>query len=227
MKRYAKAKRTLFFTALTCFSSSVYATWTGGLEAGTQLGSGESPTLRFFANSQSKPLSHYIYLDWTRESFGNRYRLGYEPTYSISKSFYSFGRFNFEQDDPGEIDRKLNAKVGIGNSFLRTGNSALSLEAGIGAQQLRLSNGTEDTDGFVFTGADFTTKLLDFVRFDVIADTRVGESQATVDAEVGISIRIAPNAALKYAFRYRRFAIDGLDNDIIEEDSFFTVTYGF
>lgn len=223
----ATTARLVALISLTFSSQAVFPQWTGGLEAGTQLGSGESPTLRFFASRQSQPLSHYLYLDWTQISGGSRYRLGYNPTFAISQSFYSFGRFSIEQDDPGAIEREINASVGLGNSFFRTRNSSLSLETGIGAQQLRFADNTDNTDGFVFIAGNFSSKQLNLVRLDVNADLRAGENQTSLDAEAGISVRIGPNTALKYAYRYQRFDLNDGRADVVDKDKFFTVTYGF
>ena len=62
-------------------------------------------------------MSHFIFLDWIRESGSSNFRVGYNPTYRISNSFYSFGRFDLETEDPDGIDREINAVVGVGITF--------------------------------------------------------------------------------------------------------------
>jgi len=205
------------------------ADWTGGLEAGTQLGSGENPTLRFFARNNGDPLSHYVYLDWTQESGGNSYRLGYNPVFNMSRSFYSFGKFSVEQDAESIIEQQLDALVGLGNHIHRTRDSLLTVELGGGVQQLEFSNGVdEQTEGFLFLGANYNRILFDTLRFNATVDSRSGESRDTIDAELGISIRLSASTALKYAYRYQRTGFDDSNLDtVVDEDSFFTVTYGF
>jgi len=140
------------------------ADWTGGIEAGTALGSGDRPTLRFYANDRATPLSQYIYLDWIRENGSSNYRLGYNPTWTISQSVYSFGRFSVEKDGPEAIERDIDAMIGIGNKLFQRGSTQVKVEAGIGGQYLRYDQSelidpitgestapSSTTDGFFFT----------------------------------------------------------------------------
>ncbi len=203
--------------------------WSGGLEAGTQLGSGENPTLRFYARNNGEPLSHYLYLDWTSENSGQSYRLGYNPVFNVSRSLYSFGKFSVEEDANSVIEQQLDAVLGLGNHIHRTQHSLLTLELGGGGQQLKFTGGLEDqTEGFLYLGAKYHRILFDTVRFNVVVDSRTGASQDTVDAEAGISIRLSAATALKYAFRYRRTDFDDENLDtVVDKDKFFTLTYGF
>ena len=118
---------------------SAHADWSGGIEAGAQLSSTDRPALRFYANNDSLPLSHFIFLDWIRESGNSNFRVGYNPTYRISSSFYSFGRFDIEEDDPDGIDREINALVGVGNNLFNRGKTRVKAEVGIGARQLTIA----------------------------------------------------------------------------------------
>lgn len=210
-------------------SQNAFAEWTGGIEAGTQLGSGENPTLRFFARNNSNPLSHFVYLDWTRENSSSSYRLGYNPEYNFSSSLYSFGRFSVEEDAVSVVERQLDALVGVGSHLHRTRDSLLTLEAGAGGQRLEFTDGREEqTDGFLYLGAKYHQTFFDRLRFNAFVDSRTGDAQDTIDAEVGISVALSGSAALKYAYRYQRTDFDDSNLDTIEDDdTFFTVTYGF
>lgn len=209
-------------------TSPAQANWTGGIEAGTQLGSGESPALRFYARHQGNPLSQYIYLDWIRESGSSSYRLGYNPTFNVSQSIFSFGEFSIEQDDPGGIAREIDARIGIGNHLFRTKNSRFTVTTGLGGNKIDFVESVNDTsEGFVFVGGLFTSKLIGLLRFDAEAETTAGESQTNTKAEAGVSFRIGPNTAIKFAHSYERFDFDTGQEDIVNEDSFVTMTYGF
>ena len=124
-------QRTLLLSIAMLASGNAFAQWTGGVEAGTRLGSEERPTLRFFARNQSDQLSHFAYLDWIRDSGGSNFRLGYNPTYNISRSFFSFGRFSIERDDFDGIDQAADALIGIGNNLFQQGDTRVRVETGI------------------------------------------------------------------------------------------------
>lgn len=227
MKKAAVDLKLFVLASALLANTTALADWTGGIEAGTQLGSGQSPALRFYARNQSDPLSHYAYLDWIHESGSSRYRLGYNPTYAISQSFYSFGEFSIEQDDPGGIAREVDTRIGVGNHLFRTKNSRFTLHTGIGGTRIELADDTENTEGFFFVGGLFTTKLIGLLRFDAVAETTTGDSQTTTNAEAGVSFRVGPNTALKYAYTFKRYDFDGNDEPLKNEDSFLTMTYGF
>lgn len=217
---------TTLCTALAV-STDASADWSGGIEAGTVLGSGQSPALRFYARQQGNPLSQYIYLDWIHESGSSSYRLGYNPTYSISQSIFSFGEFSIEQDEPGEIARDIDARIGVGNHLFRTDNSRFTIKTGIGGNKTEFTDPSLDTsDGFFFVGGLFTSKLIGLLRLDANVEAATSESQTTTDGEAGISLRIGPNTALKYAFTYKRYDFD-VGESIVNKDKFLTMTYGF
>ncbi len=224
----AMTYRTPVLIAMTAlFCATAEADWSGGIEAGTQLGSDQSPALRAYLRNSNTPLSHYVYLDWIHESGSSRYRLGYEPTYQISQSVFSFGQFSIEQDDPGGIAREVNVRVGVGNHLFRTKNSRFTLQTGIGGSQLKFEDNTEETDGYFFAGGLFTSKLIGLLRFDAVLESRVADTQTVSTGEAGVSFRVGPNTALKYAYTMKRYDFDEGREDIVNEDSFFTLTYGF
>jgi len=226
------------FAALSvCACGTATADWTGGIEAGTSLGSGDRPTLRFYANNRATPLSQYVYLDWIRENGGNQYRLGYNPTWAISQSVYSFGRFSIEKDGSDAIERDIDAMVGIGNKLFQRGSTQVKVEAGIGGQHLRYDQSalidpitgestapSSTTDGFFFATGNIRSSLLALLRFDASLQAKSGSDLNILDGEVGLSIPIGPGTALRYVHQYKYN--DSLD-DKTSDDSFFKVTYGF
>lgn len=219
--------KTLSLTLFAMTATTGHADWSGGLEAGSQLGSDESPALRMFVRKQDIPLSHYLYLDWIRESGSSSYRVGYDPTYQISQSVFSFGQFSLEQDDPGGIAREFNARVGIGNHIFRTRNSQLTLRTGVGGSRLKFADNTEQTDGFLFAGGLFSSKLIGLLKFNAALESRLADSQTVTSGEAGVSLRIGPNTGLKYAYSVKRYDFEAGREDIVNEDSFVTLTYGF
>lgn len=214
-------------TAIVIFAAgNAAADWSGGIEAGARFGSDNRPTMRFYANNASEPLSHYAYLDWIRESGGSNYRIGYNPTFRVSHSFYSFGRFSLEQDDPDGIEQALHANLGVGNNLFQRGNTRIKIEAGLGAQQLSFADGTETTDGLAFLSGNLSSSLLALLRFDATVSAKANDESANIEAEAGLSIPIAPGTKLRYVYQVQRFNFDDRDN-FTSEDSFFTVSYSF
>lgn len=220
------------FAIIALFAAcNANADWSGGIEGGAQLNSDDGPALRFYANNDSLPLSHFIFLDWIRESGSSNFRVGYNPTYRISNSFYSFGRFDLETEDPDGIDREINAVVGVGNNLFQRGSTRAKAEVGIGARQLSFDEtafvGAEDeTDAFLFLSGSTSSSLLALLRLDARITGKVGGDQTTLDGEVGFSVPVAPRTSLRYVYTVRRFNFDDRE-DITTEDTFFKVSYDF
>ncbi len=214
------------FLALSLFSSgNCLADWTGGIEAGARIGS-DRPVFRLFAKNDNDVLSHYAYLDWIRESGGSHYRIGYNPTFRVSHSVYSFGRFSIEQDNPGEVEREIDALVGIGNNLFRRGNTQIKVETGIGGRLLRFDGEEDDTDGFFFLAGSMSSSILSLLRFNAAVNTKAGPDQTTIDGEAKLSIPIAPGTTLSYVYNVKRYDVEGKDT-FNNKDSFFKINYGF
>ncbi len=206
-------------------SGSALADWTGGLEFG--IGSDQSPGMRLHATKTGNPLSHNLYLDWIFESGSSSYRLGYNPTYTISQSVFSFGQFSIEQDDPGGIAREVNARVGVGNHLFRTKRSRFTIQTGIGGSEIQIADSTKERNGYFFAGGVFTSKLVGLLKLDAVLESRVADSQTVTNGEAGVSFRVGPNTAIKYAYSVKRYDFDESREDIVNENSFVTMTYGF
>lgn len=220
-------KKYMLALCMLATATTASADWTGGVEAGASFGSSDSPAIRFYANNSADPLSHYMYLDYIRESGSNNYRLGYNPTFRISHSVYSFGRFSVEEDEPSGIEREFEASVGVGNNLFSRGNTRVQVEAGVGAQHLRfVDNSSDETDGFAFLAGNLRTSVLALLRFDASVGAKLNGDSTTLDGEAGFSIPIGPNTQLRYVYQVQRFNFDDREN-IVDEDTFFTVSYGF
>ena len=218
-------RKIILSVCLLIATKVVNAEWSGGAEAGTAIGS-DGPALRFFLNKTADPWSHFIFLDWIRESGGSNFRIGYNPTFRISHSFYSFGRFSAEVDDPDGIDQEIDALAGIGNNLFQRGNTRVKVETGLAAQHLRFEDSTEETDGFVFVSTGMNSSLLKLLRFDASFTTKLNDERTEFEGEAGFSFPIGPNTKLRYVYQFQRFNFDDRAN-IVTEDNFFTISYGF
>ncbi len=222
-----KAPCIKFISALSLFASAnCFADWDGGIEIGAS--TDERPTFRLFAKNQSDPLSHHVYLDWIRESNGSSYRLGYNPTFTISHSVYSFGRFSIEQDKFGDIDREIDALVGVGNNLFQRGSTQVKVETGVGGRLQKIAEIGDEKDGFFFLSGSMTSSILPLVRFDASINAKAGSNQTTTDSEAGFSIPIGPGTALRYVYSDKRHRFDDRPElDLDRKKTFFKITHGF
>jgi len=109
---------------------------------------------------------------------------------------------------------------------MATGNANAQWTGGVEAGASIGSDQRDDTEAFLFLGSSVSSSLLALLRFDASASSKISNDTATIDAEVGLSVPIAPNTQLRYVYRVTRYNFDNREN-IVDEDNFFTVSYGF
>ena len=88
----------------------------------------------------------------------------------------------------------------------------MKAEAGIGARELTFNPTTEpdaedDSGAFAFASGSVSSSLLKLLRFDARIIAKAGTDQTTLDAEVGLSVPIAPRTSLRYVYSVRRFCL--------------------
>ncbi len=222
----------LLWVCCNLFSLPAHAQWTGGIEGGTVFrDEGSATRLRLRAENQSRPLSHFVYVDWIRPDSGsNAFELGYRPRYWFSTQFYGFGEASIRTDRPILIDRQLLLIGGLGYSVISTPEQALFVEAGVGTRDTELvdidNNPQEDlSETLTLLRAGYRQVLSDLFQLEFDVDVFDGESLRQTLLEAGISVRI-PGGAVKFSYRARRIEPDGGET-LNDDDSFVSFTYGF
>ncbi len=214
------------------------AEWDGGIEGGTVLQDGGSATrLRLKLTNSSRPLSHFIYADWTRsDASSSSYEVGYQPRYWFGRSTYVFGDASVRQARPLNIDLETLVFGGIGIQLAASDETGFFAEAGIGQRS------TEFTDTFQSTftnaaGSDTTEETLtiaragfyqvlaDLVKFELDANVNSGDTVTQSTAEAGIAVR-AIGGSIKVSYRLRRIDVEGLDT-VEDTDTAVSFSYGF
>lgn len=222
-----KLKAQLFFALVFALSTSASAEWDGGLEGGSVIrDSGTATLLRLKLFNNDRPLSHYIYADWTRGGDGNNgYEIGYKPRYWFGDSLYSFGDVRFRTEETFGIDNEQLFLAGVGNQFINTDSQQLWAEVGAGQRNTEFDNGTDSSDTLAVARAGFSQKLADLVRLELNAKTYRGDTATESDLEAGVSLRVS-GGSIKYVYAIRRLKPE--NGDAIEDDhSYVTFSYNF
>ncbi len=228
--------RVFLITLLLAFgnllSLPVHAQWTGGIEGGTVLrDDGSATRLRLRAENQSRPLSHFVYVDWIRPDSGsNAFELGYRPRYWFSTQFYGFGEASIRTDRPILIDQQLLLIGGLGFSAISTPEQSLFFEAGVGTRDTETvataTNPQQDlNETLTLLRGGYRQILSDLLQLELDLDVFDGDSLRQTLLEAGISVRI-PGGAVKFSYRARRIEPDGGET-VDDDDTFVSFTYGF
>ena len=121
-----------------------------------------------------------------------RVLIGYQPKFFWRPRTYFFALFDYETDEPGNIDSAFAQIVGVGHKFWTKGEgSYFSGEAGIGNSNLEPVVG-EDVDGGVLYGAlNYRNQFTDSATF--FSDLRLdfGDDNTAVDWNSGLAFKVS------------------------------------
>lgn len=202
--------------------------WSGGVEGGTVVSDAGSQTrLRLTLSNDTRPLTHFLYIEWLRGDEGNDgYSVGYNPRFWFDEKFYTFGESRLRTDEAFAIDRELLILAGVGGQLLNSDVQNLYLELGLGSRLIEFESEEETNQGLAIARLGFYRVLADMFKIDLnINGTQSENDISEINGELGLSMRI-PSGAIRYAYRSRSIKI-GDNQSVSNNDSFLSFTYGF
>jgi len=214
----------LFFVLV---SGPSQAEWTGGVEGGTEVSDAGSTTrLRFRAINDIRPLSHSVYAEWLRDNDGNNsYEIGYVPRYWFTEVVYAFGDARLGVNKALQIDASRYLVAGVGAEPVRSENTSVYAEIGVGTQEFEFASGTETSESIAVARAAAIHSPVENVQLSAEFDASKGEDVDQAEFETGISLAV-PTGSIRYSYRKQWLRIG--DGDTIEEGkSFFSYSFGF
>lgn len=148
-----------------------------------------------------------------------RFLIGYQPKYYWRPRTYFFGLFDFETDEPGNIDTSFAQIIGIGHKFWERGEGTyFSGEAGIGNSSLEPEVG-EDVDSAILYGAlNYRNQFTDTVTFfsDFRAD--IGDDNTAIDWNSGVSFKVSTRLSVNLSLLiYGNTDLDDNSNPLDED----------
>lgn len=219
-------------SAAAAYSTPVIAEWSGGIEGGAvQQENGTATRLRLKLYNHARPLTHDLYIDWTRGNSGSgggndSYDAGYIPRYWFSQKLYGFGEILLNVDKPLGIEQENQFLVGMGYRFITSETQALWAEVGTGYRSIEFRDNLEEQEESLLVGrGGFRQSLAELFQLELDVKATQGESVTDLVAEAGISVFIG-TGYLKYGYRTRRITQDNQPS-VTDSDNYFGFVYGF
>jgi putative salt-induced outer membrane protein len=183
--------------------------WSGTADLGYLASSGntETETLNFATDvsRESGPWVHNLYLQAVNSSdtgtrSAERYLVGYKLDRAITERSYLFGRTELERDRFGGVFDRRHVAFGYGRKVLTGETHQLSLEFGIGFNDLEFSDGTT-ADEFLFSAAgEYAWQITDTTNLGQRLRYDAGEGNDYAESETSLSVAISAHLALQLSY---------------------------
>lgn len=133
-----------------------------------------------------------------------RYDAAFQSDYQLNQKSYVFGYVSYENDKFSGYNRRMTEAVGYGHHLLQSETQKLDVEAGIGARQANLVDGTDQHNGIIRLGGDYSWQFSDNGGFSQSlamergADNIYTESVTAVKASLIGSLALAVSYTVKH-----------------------------
>jgi putative salt-induced outer membrane protein len=223
-------KKILAIALLSALTSSAFAQWKGAGEFGLAITGGSTETTNIngklglvnesdawkheFGLGLLRASSKQFVVDLTRPTAApveqtvksaNRYDVAWTSGYKLSDTSYIFGSLRHENDDFSIFEKQTVAALGYGIYPIKTEDTTLLFEAGLGYRQATLIT-TGDSDGeAVFRGKiDFNTKLTESTALFNTFLVEAGSDSKYYQNDLGVAVKMSDAFAVKTGFQLRR-----------------------
>lgn len=129
----------------------------------------------------------------------DRLTFGYQPKYYFNNKLYGFGLFDWETDEPANIDSTTRQIVGVGYSFFRNASGYLSGEIGVGNRTLEPVVGDDLDGGIGYLGVNYLNRISDTVSINADLRSDFGSENTFVEIGLGAAFKLSSNFSLKVA----------------------------
>jgi len=136
-------------------------------------------------------------------STAKAYGLAWKSDYALNETDYVFGLIAWDKDKFSAYDQQIREVVGYGRRFIARERHILNGEAGFGARQADLRNGTSQDDGILHLGGDYrwiisdTSEFTQTLSIDSSSDNTFLEATSALSANVRDSLALVISYTIK------------------------------
>jgi putative salt-induced outer membrane protein len=222
-------KKILSIALLAALSSSAFAQWKGVGEFGLAITGGNTDTQNVNGKlglvNENDAWKHEFGIGILRSEVSdlrtaNRFDIGWTSGYKLSETSYVFGSLRYENDDFGPYDSQAVAALGYGFYPIKTEDTTLLLEAGVGYKDSKPQSfgvgvigglpviirtvGPSDGEAIFRGKVDFSTKLTETTQLYNTFLIEAGSDNKFMQNDLGIAVKISDAFAVKTGFQLRR-----------------------
>ena len=155
------------------------------------------------------------------------YAAGYTGRREFSETTYLFASANWREDRFSGYDRQVTEAVGYGRRFIDNDRQTLALEAGAGAKQSTLLDGTELDEAIVRGALDYVVRISESSDFTQKLLLEAGEDNRYTESVSALRARLIGDLALIFSYTVKNNS--DVPVGIDETDTFTAISleYGF
>ncbi|MBT8084937.1 MAG: DUF481 domain-containing protein [Woeseia sp.] len=241
-----KITRLMGTLAVSCtMATSVVAQEAGAAEEGPWAGSAALGYLATSGNTDSASLNAQFEVSYTQDkwthlldataikseeggqSTAEAYKLGWKSEYSISEFNYLFGRVVWRKDLFSGYDQQVSETLGYGRRLIETEKHHLSAEAGLGARQSTLRDGTKENDTILRAGALYRWQLSDTSQFVQELAIESGSSNTYLESITALRTRLLNDLALVASYTVKNNSDVPVGTEKTDTFSALSIEYAF
>lgn len=226
----------IFGMAATGVAAAAAQGWSGEGELGivTTSGNTKNKTINAKAKAghESQDWRHGVQLEAYNSADADRttaerYLAAGKSDYKLSDVDYVFGMLTYENDRYAGFDYRISEVLGYGRKVIQQPTMSLDLEAGPGARQTKLIDGTRNDEFIVRVGGEFKWKLSDMADFTETASADIGEDSTIIKSVTALKAKVSGALAMKLAYTVRNNSEVAIGTKKTDTETALTLVYGF
>ena len=156
-----------------------------------------------------------------------RYTLTGKTSYKLSVRDYLFGIVTYEDDRFSGYDWRASEAVGYGRRVIAQEDLELDLEAGVGARQSKLDNGTEEDEGLIRLYGLLAWDVSDTSKFTQELSSEIGEDTTISKSVTGLKSQINGSLAMKLTYSVKHVSDVPPGIEKVDRKTAVTLVYSF
>lgn len=161
------------------------------------------------------------------QSTAEAYKLGWKSEYNISEFDFLFGRLVWRKDLFSGYDQQFSQTVGYGRRLIETEKHHLSIEAGVGARQSTLRDGTSENDTILRAGGLYRWQMTDTSQFTQELSVESGSSNTYLESITALRTRLLDQLALVASYTVKNNSDVPLGTEKTDTYSALSIEYAF
>lgn len=136
----------------------------------------------------------------TAEAYG----LGWQSQYDFSEHNFVFGLVDWDKDEFSAYDQQTREVVGYGRRIIDTDKHVLNGQAGVGARQADLRDGTSEDDTIARLGIDYQWQISDTAKFNQTFSVESGSKNTYTESMSSLSADVWGNFAIVLSYTIKQ-----------------------
>lgn len=132
------------------------------------------------------------------------YGLSWQSKYDLTENSYVFGLLAFNSDEFSSVDQQVRQAIGYGRRFINTEKHVLNGEAGVGARQADLRDGTSENELIVRLAGDYRWIISETSDFTQTLSIESGSSNTYLESVSAVNANVRDNLALVLSYTIKR-----------------------